>query len=548
MSWLHDTLGHSAELALFLALGIGYLIGKIQFGKFQLGGVAGSLLAAVAISQIGIIVDNGVKSLLFALFIYAVGFESGPQFFGSLGRQSVKEILLAIMLAASGLTTVVLMARLFGLDKGLAAGVAAGGLTQSAIIGTASDAVAKLGLDADSLRRLQGNIAVGYAVTYVFGSFGAIIICVNVLERFMGRSIRDDAVRAEASALAGRVTLASGQRFALPEIVGRLFRIEQAAGAAVNALEPVDAASGAVAIERVKRGGEIIGVTPGLVLQRGDLALVIGRRAAVLAAAAQLGPEQLSADGMDLVLESRDGVLTNPDYIGRSLGAIRAGADPALRHGVFVTTLQRAGKSVPVEPDAVLHAGDVVTVYGTQQDVQRALRLIGPTIVPSLKTDFVYHGFGLAAGLLIGLGVLRIGAIPLTLGSGGGALLSGLLFGWLRSKRQTMGNMPPAAVQILKDLGLAGFVAAVGLQSGLQAVDTVRTSGLSLLLVGAVVTILPLLITMAFGRYVLRYRQRRGFRRRLIRVAQRQPRLWRSPGQGRKFYPDDAVRDHLRAR
>ena len=156
MEWLHELFKKSPEIALFLSLALGYYIGKLKFGKFQLGGVAGSLLVAVVVSQVGVQVDPGVKAVLFALFIYAVGYESGPQFFNSLGKQSIREIILAAVLAITGLVTVVIMANLFGLDKGLAAGVAAGGLTQSAIIGTAGDAIAKLGLAADEVARLQG--------------------------------------------------------------------------------------------------------------------------------------------------------------------------------------------------------------------------------------------------------------------------------------------------------------------------------------------------------------------------------------------------------
>lgn len=115
-------------MALFLALVIGCWIGRFRFGSFQLGGVAGSLLAAVLISQVGVHIDSGIKSVLFALFIYAVGYQSGPQFFRSLGRQSLKEILMAVVLAITGLITVVAVARIFHLDKGLAAGLAAGGL------------------------------------------------------------------------------------------------------------------------------------------------------------------------------------------------------------------------------------------------------------------------------------------------------------------------------------------------------------------------------------------------------------------------------------
>ncbi|MFC7552984.1 permease [Pseudoroseomonas wenyumeiae] len=224
-------------MALFLSLAIGYWIGRFQFGKFQLGGVAGSLLAAVVISQFGVHIDNGVKSILFALFIYAVGFDSGPQFFRSLGRQSIREIVLAVVLSVSALATVLVLARMFGLDKGLAAGIAAGGLTQSAIIGTAGSAITKLGLAAEEVQRLQSNVAVGYAVTYIFGSFGAIIICVNLLPWFTGHSIRDDALKAEAALLAGVKVYGPGEQPAVPDIVGRLFKVEQSAGQTVAELE-----------------------------------------------------------------------------------------------------------------------------------------------------------------------------------------------------------------------------------------------------------------------------------------------------------------------
>lgn len=161
MEWLQSILKHSPEILLFLSISIGFWIGKFQVGKFQLGGVAGSLLVAVVLSLIGVSVDNGVKSILFALFIYAVGFESGPQFFKSLGPSSIKEILLAAFMAICGLITVLVMAKIFHLDKGLAAGLAAGGMTQSAIIGTAGDALSRLDLPLEEIQRLQSNVAIG---------------------------------------------------------------------------------------------------------------------------------------------------------------------------------------------------------------------------------------------------------------------------------------------------------------------------------------------------------------------------------------------------
>lgn len=505
MTWVLEAIRQSPEILLFLSLAIGFWIGRFQFGRFQLGGVAGSLLVAVLFSQLGVSIDNGVKAVLFALFIYAVGFESGPQFFKSLGRQSLKEIAMAAVLAITGLVTVVVLARLFGLDKGLAAGVAAGGLTQSAIIGTAGSALAKLGLPPDELQRMQANVAIGYAVTYIFGSFGAIIICVNVLPKFMGRDIREDAVKAETAMSAGMIVPGAGEQLAAPEVVGRLYRAGPGAGRTVAEIEALAPDGMAVTVERIKRDGQIIPAQADLKLHATDIVLLAGRRAAVLAARQALGDEVLSSSGMDMVMVTRDVLITGADYLGKTVAQIRTGIAADIRHGIVVLGLKRDGRPLAMEPDTVIRAGDVAVLFGTGNDIQRAAHSVGTVIVPSDKTDWVYHGLGLAVGLIIGLAVLRIGSIPLTLGSGGGALLSGLLFGWYRTRRMSLGNMPTGASTLLRDLGLAGFVAVVGLQSGLQAVDTIRTSGLSLFLIGVAVTIVPLLITMVFGRYVLRY-------------------------------------------
>ncbi len=505
VDFLRSIFHQAPEIALFAALALGYWVGKFRFGSFQLGGVAGSLLAAVLISQVGVTIDSGIKAVLFALFIYAVGFESGPQFFRSLGLQSVKEILMALVVAVSGLVTVVVIARVFHLDKGLAAGLAAGGLTQSAIIGTAGSAIEKLGLAPDEVQRMQANVAIGYAVTYIFGSFGAIIMCVNVLQWLTGRKIREDAIQAEQELLKGVRVYGAGESPAVPDLVGRIFRVGQAGRTVAELEASATANGGTVTVERIQRKNALVGVDGSLALEAGDIILLVGRRAAVVALGASVGEELQGAEGMDVVMVRRDVAISNNQYLNRSVKDILDSLSQEFKHGVYAVALMRAGTPVPIAPATMVMPGDVVTLFGTPQDVQKAAQSVGPIIVPSDKTDFVFHGLGITVGLLIGLLVLRLGSIPITLGSGGGALLAGLLFGWWRSRKHTFGNMPTAASTLLRDLGLAGFVAMVGLQSGQQAVTTVMQQGLTLFLLGVVVTIVPLLIAMLFGKYVLRY-------------------------------------------
>ena len=503
-NWILDGLKHSPEILLFFSLSLGYLIGGIRIGKFQLGGVAGSLLVAVALSVFGVTVDAGVKAVLFALFIYAVGFESGPQFFRSLGVKTLREIFLALFIAVAGFVTVVVLAKLFYLDKGLAAGLAAGGLTQSAIMGTASDALTQLGLSPEELSRLQGNVTIGYAVTYIFGSLGAIIVCVNILPKIMGREINDDAIKAEAEQLHGSLLLGSGQNFALSDVTGRLYRITNKVNQTVESLEKV---INGISIERIKRGNRIIEATPETLLKAKDIILVVGHRDAMIAATDLLGEEVNSAQGMDVVMNTQDVEMRNTRYVGQNLTQVLSSDEVMkLKHGIYLIAVHRDGQPLPLNNDMVFKLGDVITIYGTDGDLRRVVDRIGAPITKSEKTDWIFHGLGLVVGLIIGLIVIRVSDIPITLGAGGGALLSGLLFGWYRSLHQTVGNIPTGAVQLLKDFGLAGFVAVVGLSSGLQAINTIKDQGLSLFLIGVVVTLLPMLLGIYFGKYVLGYK------------------------------------------
>ncbi|BCQ27331.1 aspartate-alanine antiporter (plasmid) [Caballeronia sp. NK8] len=503
MDWIHNIFHKSPEIALFLSLAVGYFIGQINFGKFQLGGVGGSLLAAVVISQAGVSIDNGVKAVMFAVFIYAVGYDSGPGFFNSLNRKTLREIAMAVFLAVSALVTVIICAKIFHLNKGLAAGLAGGALTQSAIIGTAGDAIARLGLPAEEVKSLQSDVAIAYAVTYVFGSLGAIIVCVNILPKFMGRDLRSAALDAEAKLAGGTPSRGPGQLAALPELVGRAFRVGPAAGRKVSEIEM--AAQDFVSVEKIRRAGKEIEPGPDVVLAADDIVLVVGRREGMVPVAPRIGTEISDVTDVSAVMQTRQAVFTAKGLNHTTIQKVRETVDRDLRHGVFLESITRVGQPVPILPETQLEHGDVLTYFGSAKDTKRAVEATGYELPYSIKTDFIYMGVGMFVGLLIGLVVVNIGGVPLTLGSGGGCLLAGLVFGWMRGKHPMYGVMPPAASRLLQDFGLAAFVAVVGLNSGLQAVTTIKQLGVTIFLLGVVVTMVPLLLTMLFGRYVLKY-------------------------------------------
>jgi AspT/YidE/YbjL antiporter-like protein len=326
-------------------------------------------------------------------------------------------------------------------------------------------------------------------------------MCVFAMPLLLGVKLRNEAKRAEAKLGAG-LSLASDQGTAFPSLTGRTFRVAAAAGSSVAMIE--GELHNDAAIESVERAGKALAVAPDLRLVAGDEIAVIGRRAAVLAAGVLTGPETDALKDPELVVESRDVVFTRKGANGLTLAALRTLIGQKIRHGVYTTGIVRMALPVPVLPGTVLHHGDVLRLYGTPAEVSGVAKQVGYEILPDITTDLVYLGLGILAGILIGLIVVPMG-VPMSLGSGGGVLVSGLIFGWARAKHPTFGALPSASAQVLRDIGLAGFIAVVGLQAGKAAWLKLLSDGPMLLGLGVLVCLVPLLLTYAFGRYVLRY-------------------------------------------
>src|ERR1700761_4757204 len=163
-----ELLRSQPELALFVSLALGYFIGSFKVGPIQLGGVCGTLIVALLLGQSGARLAPDLKNVAFALFIFALGFTGGPQFFANIGR-GWRYGLLSVVEVVSVLALVMIAVSLMNLDPGTAAGLLAGAATESAVIGTASEAIARLGFNDAETARLQANIVTAYSVSYLFG-------------------------------------------------------------------------------------------------------------------------------------------------------------------------------------------------------------------------------------------------------------------------------------------------------------------------------------------------------------------------------------------
>ncbi|MEZ9005103.1 aspartate-alanine antiporter [Vibrio splendidus] len=493
-------------VALFITLSLGYMVGKITIGRFVLGGVAGTLLMGVIIGQFGVDIDPGVKSIFFALFIYAVGYQGGAQFFKALNFRTINILLSAVVMTVSGLLCVLAAAWLFDLDRGTAAGLAAGGLTQSAIIGTAGDAIARLGGVSEEAKHLmQTNVAVGYAVTYIFGSLGPILMVTWVFPTLMKWDIRAEAIALEEKNSSGKRELAPGEFNAVTALVTRAFKVSSGDKLVGNTLAQLNDTSLSACIELIERDGHELNADKFTVLKEGDIIVVTGRRNAVqeLQGSAH-GKEVSLPESYEIIEENRQLIADNRKLVGQSLREIKQHSNEGLYRGVYITDYIREGVALALTPELVVKKNDIIQVTGTANDINRVEKNIGQRMGSASMTDFVILGLGMVVGLLIGLISFKIAGIPVTIGSGAGCLISGLFVGWIRSRNPHIAQFPVGAVNFIRDFGLAAFVGIVGLQAGPQAVDTIKEHGMSLLFLGAAVTIIPQLITFFFSYFVLK--------------------------------------------
>ena len=498
--YMLNSLRNNPELAIFLTLAAGFVIGRIRVGSFKLGNVVGTLIAGVLIGQLDITVNPTVKSVFFALFLFATGYKVGPQFFRGLRKSALPQVALTVVLCVTSLLTTVVAARLLGYDSGTAAGLMAGAFTESTVIGTASDTIDRLDLPDAEKTRLKNNIPVAYAVSYLVGT-GFIVWFLSVLAP---RLLRVD-LKAESRKLATQVssedrTSDQSVHLAYKEWSVRAYRLaDVSAGRTVNDFER-GARPERVFVERIRRGAALLDASPDTVLQAGDVVAIAARRRVLLSGHLPLREEVEDRALLDFPMATLDAVVTKRDVAEQSLGVL------AERHGrgVVLVKLIRGGEEIPFDAETIINRGDLLRLTGVQRDVERAGSAVGYIERPSSESDVVFLGLGIVVGGLFGLLTIEVGGIPLSLTASGGALIMGLVFGWLRSVYPTFGRIPEPALWIFDTVGLAVFIGVVGLTAGPTFVAGLRETGPSLLVVGFIVAVVPHVAALLFGYHVLK--------------------------------------------
>jgi putative transport protein len=491
-------------MAVYLAIGIGYLIGQWKFRGLALGAVTGSLLAGILIGNFFYVpVADQTKSMLFLLFLFGIGYSVGPSFFRSMKGDGWRWTVLGAFVPIIGLLATYIVARFLHLDPGYSAGLLSGALTESPAIGTANEAILALHLTSEQTNLLLAHVAVADAICYVFGTLGVIWGCTSLGPRLLKVNLRRESKRLEASL--GIQPGKPGVQSAWQAIGCRAYKVPQEAplvGKTVKDAQ-VSVPGSRFFVERIRRGGQIISSQSNTVLEGGDVLAVLGRTEVLLKALGPSATEVADAELLQIPIAAFDVYVTGKRIAGRTLQEIADNVDEA--HGVVLRGIIRGEQPVPIGKNTVVERGDTLQVMGSEWAIQNLGSAVGTIIRPTEESDLAVLGIAVFMGILLGtLIAVPVGNLRIALGSGVGTLIAGAIVGWLRSRTPWFGRFPDAAIRFMRSMGLAAFVAMVGLKAGPIFVTAVRQEGYLLLLGGVFVTLVPFISGLFFGHYVLK--------------------------------------------
>lgn len=502
MTHVVEILKTHPQIIIFLAIAFGYLVGRIKIFNFNLGSTAGVLLVSLFLGQIGITMPQVLEAIMFSFFMFCIGYKVGPEFFNGLKKEGVKYIWLSFFVAAVGLIVAYMLAKLFNFDPGTAAGMLGGAMTQSSIIGTAGEAIKNLNIDAATKSLIAPNVAIAYAITYIFGTAG-LVVFFKLVPRLMGMDLKLESKKLEREMSGGGDDEDDDQ--------SDLFLWNKQVDLRVYLVENTDIDGETVAeieslfptrfiIDEIKRNGKVIDSSATEIVKNGDLITALAEPGRFISAQKIIGSEVYDKDLEHLTGESLKICVLNKDVVGKTLGEL----SKKYGRGCFLKSISRAGHNLPIAKNVVIKKCDELYIVGAKKDVERLVKHVGYPERTSSASDLVLVGVGCALGALFGMLAVNVGGIQVTLGAGGGVLFGGLICGWLRSRHPTFGLIPAGAQWILTDLGLNLFIACVGIMAGPKALEALKTTGPSLFFAGIILTLAPMILGLIFGKYVLK--------------------------------------------
>jgi putative transport protein len=494
-------------ILLFFTVGMAVWVGKFTFKGYGLGMVAAAVVVGAALASwastygVKLQLDTFAKSLFYYLFMYGVGLRVGPAFFNALKRDGLKFTILAVICSVLGLALVVIFSRLFELPPGAAGGILAGSQTMSAAIGTAEMAVDqgayKLpeGVTAEAV---SGMIALGYGVTYIYGTVGIILIC-KYLPKIWGVDAKAAAREYEQAHGVANVDDVGLSGFRPSGL--RAYRLENAENAG-KSIAQFRKSYPQYRIVNVVRAGEKLGASPDIVLAKGDVLAIGGRLEDLTSNLGVIGTEVADEKALGIPLDQAEILVLDKSAEGHELKEFR---NEDFAGQLQVLRIERSGEPIPVGTDTKLQRFDVVFVAGLKSAVDKVAAKLGKVARPSTSTDLLTLSAGMVLGLLIGQINVPVGDFSVGLGNAGGLLLSGILVSSVVSRLRFFGSTPNAARNILEDLGLVTFIAIVGINAGATLLEQLDGAlALKIFAAGFIASTVPPIITWAIGYHIMK--------------------------------------------
>jgi putative transport protein len=499
---MYEIFKNDPVVLLFLVLAIGFLIGNIKVGSFQLGSVAGVLLAGLALGHFGFESNPSIQSFGFVLFIFSVGYQAGPKFIQAMKKDGRRYLAIALIVALSGFGLAYGISHFIGFEEGISAGALSGALTSTPTLAAADSSVLSADYvvpDGLSVEKIRSNITTAYAITYVFGLVGLILI-IRLLPRILGIDLVEEAKKLESEEGKG----AKRPQFSPTDIVVHAFRVESDEIVGIPLEQLYETSPVQFTVQKLRRDGELIVPTPAMVLQKGDVVSVVGVLDDVaverLSSRVLVGTPVPDRELLHFNPETAKICVSKKGATGTTLGELKIPEN----HASFVSKMTRMGVDIDISPTTKLERGDVLEITGPGAGLDNIGEKLGHVERDVAQTDLSTFSWAIVIGTLLGTLTVTIAGIKIGLGSAGGLLTLGLLVGYLRSLFPVFGRVPSGAQWIFTELGLLIFMAGVGLRGGDGLLETLKSTGLPLMLTGIVITTVPLALAYLYGRKVLK--------------------------------------------
>lgn len=510
--WFVGVLHKYPETAVFLAVGLGFIVGRIKIGFFSLGTVASALLIGLLLGQLGIAVPGPMKSAFFLLFLFTTGYAVGPQFFQAVASNGLKQVIFALTICTICFLSVFVIAKLAGYNAGQAGGLFAGSQTISGALGVAPETISgNPNYSQETKDAYIGFVPVVYSITYIFGAAGSAFILGIVGPWLLGglNKVKEEVKEIEASMNELHVTDKSPAIVnALRPVIFRSYHVTNEwfteKGRTVSEIEQLLInRDERLFVARIRHDNVISYVKPDTIIYPEDDIVLSGRREFALDASSTIGPEIYDYELLNFPTEHLPIMVNKKSVAGKTILQVLL---MDYMYGVSIKKITRGGLNIKVRPSTELVTGDIIEIAGIPSDVERAAKKLGYVERPTNITDIVFLCLGIVVGVYFGSLMIKAGKIPVSLGSSGGVLLAGLFLGWLRSKRPTFGAIPDATVWIMRTLGLSMYVAIIGIAAAPSFSSSLQEIGISILWYGALATSIPLFSGIFLGKYVFKFK------------------------------------------